>query len=127
DANLYAYALNSPVHFTDPQGLYGTKCCGYYQMRCQQTGIFYYCHMAEDACNNLRLPGLDEAWHDCMRKCLQDIDQNRRKAGANACGPAPPYDEGDFVGDHLVCAAACKKDPNADPFTNQSLPNDVQC
>lgn len=80
--NLYNFVQNNPLSFADPFGLYGTNSCSYYEKRCEETGVDYYCKTAPKYCNKFpQYPDPDpskdddyEGWARCTRQCLQDCD-----------------------------------------------------
>jgi RHS repeat-associated protein len=121
----YNYVDGNPLRYVDPFGLYGTNSCQYYTDRCAQTGDVYYCHIAPIACENF--PGGYTPVGQCIRKCLQDRDKDRPPG--NKCEPLPsPYSDPkrglDLQWDHDFCWVHCALDPNANPLTDQSQPND---
>jgi RHS repeat-associated protein len=123
------YANGNPLTYTDRMGLYGTKCCGYYEYRCQQTGGSYYCSMAKKACHAFPTPGSLEPWGDCVRKCLQDWDKRYPPDPGPVCSPdSPPtlpFAEGTAVA-HAFCWWECRN-PDLNPYTQKPEPNDLSC
>lgn len=123
----YACARGNPLRYTDPKGLYGTKCCTFYERRCAQSGgtSSYSCTLANSVCNRVEK---GDPWSDCVRKCLQDMDRAKRNDSDKdqVCKPLP-YSAGDFTADHALCFAQCKVDTNSNPFNNTSEPNDDNC
>jgi RHS repeat-associated protein len=97
--NLYEYARGNPVSITDPLGLYGTSDCGYYQVRCRESGGLYYCYLAPRVCNN----SPNGPWSSCVRKCLQEFDAGYcRPDGCNS-GSDPIC----IVNIHQMCWQEC--------------------
>lgn len=69
-----------------------------------------------------------EPWPDCVRKCLQDYDKER---DTNVCkDKSDPFSDFDpsfefaLQWEHYDCFRECFSDPNANPHTQQSQPND---
>jgi len=113
----YAYARGNPLSVIDPRGLYGTKCCAYYQKRCAEAGGSYYCQLAKLVCEGAPTPDRPNNWSNCVRKCLQDKDHNR-------CGDSSKKSGfGDLVDDHLDCWKKCF-DPEKNPTTGEPQPDD---
>ena len=125
----YAYVYGNPLRYTDRTGLYGTKCCGYYEYRCQQTRGSYYCGMAQKACASFPTPGPLERWGDCVRKCLQDWDRQYPPDPGPVCSPDSP-EAGPFARGtadaHALCWVQCRN-PERNPFTGEDEPNDISC
>jgi hypothetical protein len=99
DQHPYLYVLANPVRFEDPQGLYGTNSCTYYDTRCFESGGQYYCNTAPTWCDRFpKYPDPDsdrdddwEGWPRCTRKCLQDCDAENFEKRMQ-CLPEPyPY------------------------------------
>lgn len=124
--NLYAYVNNDSINRTDPSGLYGTNDCSYYQQRCAESGGWYYCTLAQKACDwfwNSEDPDPDsdddfEGWARCTRQCLQDCDRVQDDgrhpwSGGQTVCPAKPdpatdefWDRGSFEC-HAACYVGC--------------------
>jgi RHS repeat-associated protein len=123
----YTYARGNPLRYTDPKGLYGTKCCTFYERRCAQSGgtSTYFCTLANSVCNAAKK---GDTWSDCVRKCLQDMDRVKRNDSDKdkVCKPLP-YTSGDFTADHALCFGQCAVDTDSNPFNSTSEPNDDNC
>ncbi len=123
----YVYTRGNPLRYTDPKGLYGTKCCTFYERRCAQSGgtSTYFCTLANSVCNAAKK---GEPWSDCVRKCLQDMDRVKSNDSDNdqVCKPLP-YTSGDFPADHALRFGQCAVDTDSNPFNNTSEPNDDNC
>ena len=115
--SAYSYAFNNPLFFTDEDGLYGTKCCNYYEKRCSQAGGSYYCSLAQSVCGNTQTDDPNPNWRDCVRKCLQDYDNN-------SC-PNPKDKNPNLTGQHLYCFRKCLS-PKKNPFNGQPQGDDPQ-
>jgi RHS repeat-associated protein len=112
EANLYGYALGDPVNALDPLGL---SSCDYYRRRCLATalwnpfGVSYYCAVAPTVCEHAG----EGDWANCVRQCLQDLDNPRDElcrdantpfvGGALGLGEQFPL----IVADHAICFIAC--------------------
>jgi RHS repeat-associated protein len=109
ETNLYLYAGNNPVRYTDPLGLeYGTTDCSYYQRKCKETGNIYYCYAARTVCRYFHIPIFN--WDQCVRQCLQEYDQ---KYCQDPCGK---FDvDCTFRKAHRYCFRECFSDPDTQP------------
>ncbi|MFV1988992.1 MAG: RHS repeat domain-containing protein, partial [Gemmatimonadota bacterium] len=121
--NLFLYAFANPLRIVDPLGLYGTNDCSYYDRRCRESGGRYYCEVAPFWCDDFfeKYPDPDpdsdndyEGWPRCVRKCLQDCDEDywreRRKClDSYPYGPDNPDPDFDNFGDdaHRACHVKC--------------------
>ena len=118
--NRFGYVSANPLSNFDPQGLYGTDNCDYYEQRCLESGGDYYCIMAPYFCDEVFPKPEDpdperdldyEGWFRCVRQCLQDCDFVL--SGESDCIPDSRTDEfldrqhfGCHVGCYMGCAAA---------------------
>ena len=121
--NLFLYAFANPLRIVDPLGLYGTNDCSYYDRRCRESGGRYYCEVAPFWCDDFfeKYPDPDpdsdndyEGWLRCVRKCLQDCDEDywreRRKClDSYPYGPDNPDPDFDNFWDdaHRACHVKC--------------------
>jgi len=119
----FAYAHGNPLSYTDSKGLYGTKCCGYYQMRCAASpNNSWYCYVYQQVCNQ----PLSSPASDCIRKCLQEYDKDHSGGNIPQC-LQNPYGPIDFVTSHKFCFEACLANPDVNPFTGDPEENDTAC
>jgi RHS repeat-associated protein len=121
--NLFLYAFANPLRVVDPLGLYGSNDCSYYDRRCRESGGRYYCEVAPLWCDDFfeKYPDPDpdsdndyEGWPRCVRKCLQDCDEDywseRRKCMKSyPYGPDNPDPDFDNFWDdaHRACHVRC--------------------
>ena len=104
--NTFAYGNNNPTLWFDPLGLAvrgGADMCSYYADRFVATLDPYYL-AAIGAC---RASDWDFEWNRCVRKCLQDYDEQ-------SC--PDDYTLEEFGRSHGLCWIECTKDPSADWF-----------
>jgi RHS repeat-associated protein len=121
--HLFLYTFANPLRIVDPLGLYGTNDCSYYDRRCRESGGRYYCEIAPFWCDDFfeKYPDPDpdsdndyEGWPRCVRKCLQDCDEDywreRRKClDSYPYGPDNPDPDFDNFSDdaHRACHVKC--------------------
>jgi hypothetical protein len=117
DTPAYSYAFNNPIANSDEDGLYGTKCCNYYAKRCSEAGGSYYCTAAQFVCKTVQNKDTTPNSSDCMRKCLQDYDQN-------TCKSDPKKQNPDVTSQHGYCALKCSSNPENNPFTGAPQADD---
>jgi RHS repeat-associated protein len=125
--NTYAYALNSPLRWVDPLGLYGTQSCSYYDQACAANQGAYECSVAPTLCpqfpNNDDPTGNSDKtgnWSECVRQCLQE-KHNARMPNPGQCSNDNNISPGDNKDDHLSCWSGCYKNPE-NPY-NSNGPN----
>ena len=117
--NLYNYTGCDFVNYGDWWGLFGTESCKIYEDACKETGDFYPCHIASNACPFFKYlfdwnPG--DEWEDCVRACLQIRYKNLRELRSDNCSAVKGY-----IVDHGYCMWRCIKNPE-NPFNPEGSP-----
>jgi hypothetical protein len=106
---VYAYAQGRPTMVIDLRGLYGTTDCSYYDDVCRRDPNCraYYCGGAQAVCKRGVLSGKTA---NCVRQCLQEVDQALDCADRE-CPPCA----GCIIAAHSYCFVSCTSDPDRDP------------
>jgi len=89
--------------------------CSYYDSKCDDTSWWnyqmkiYYCYLAWFVCETAG----SGPWRDCVRDCLQDLDEGRERLLGDGNTPLIGYIIGCLVHmplvviDHLICFVKC--------------------
>lgn len=110
--NTYAYVNDSPLRYSDVQGLNpgmggSSDSCELYTKRCAESGetSFYYCRAAPIVCRNTP----DLPWTRCVRQCLQDFDMacSRNSDGSPSTNCV--------ITAHIHCWKVCPEPPSCSP------------